>query len=67
MPNCAFSIYLAIMYITIDTASPANISESQTFIERGNRKANKLTDFSGALTYKMLMPKSKKGIEKSTT
>ena len=60
-------IYLAIPYITMETANPANIINNQTFRDRGSKKANKLTDFSGAFTKRMLMPRSRKGIEKSTT
>ena len=59
--------YLAMPYITTETANPANINKHQTFRDRGSKKANKLTDFSGAFTNRMLMPRSRKGIEKSTT
>lgn len=54
-------------YITIETANPAKINNNQTFLDRGSRKANKLTDFSGAFTNRILIPRSRKGIEKSTT
>ena len=65
---CRFDrIYLAIPYITMETANPENINKPQTFRDRGSKKANKLTDFSGAFTNRMLMPRSRKGIEKSTT
>ena len=63
---CKF-IYLAIPYMTTDTANPANIISNQTPRDKGSKNANKLTDFSGALTKRILTPSSRKGIEKSTT
>lgn len=59
--------YLAIPYMTTETAKPANIISNHTFLDNGRRNAKRLTDFSGALTNRMLIPRSRKGIEKSTT
>lgn len=79
------------MYMQSDTMNPENIISSQTVVDSGERKDNRLTDFSGDLTYSKLMPrkilpwtlkrnllsiqlvrarhlpKSRKGIVKSTT
>ena len=50
-----------------DTANPpANIS-NQTPVDRGARNEKKSIDFSGEATYKIEIPRSKNGIEKSTT
>lgn len=45
--------------MTTETANPAKIINNQTFADNGDKNENKLTDFSGALTYKKLIPKKK--------
>ena len=53
--------------MTTETENPAKIINNQTFRDNGSKNANRLTDFSGAFTNKMLIPRSRNGIEKSTT
>ena len=58
---------LEMMNIVTETATPPASISSQTPVDRGARKEKKSIDFSGDATYKIEMPRSKKGIEKSTT
>ena len=53
--------------MTTETENPAKIINNQTFRDNGSKNANRLTDFSGAFTNKILIPRSRNGIEKSTT
>ena len=62
-----WNTYLAIPYMTTETENPAKIINNQTFRDSGSKNANRLTDFSGAFTNKILIPRSRNGIEKSTT
>ena len=48
--------------MTKDTAMPARIIRSQTYAESGDKNANKLTAFSGALTKSTLIPTNTKRI-----
>ena len=58
---------LEMMNIATETATPPASISSQTPVERGARKEKKSIDFSGDATYRIEIPRSKKGIEKSTT
>ena len=52
----SFENYLAIKYITTDTPTPDRTMRIQTFVDNGDRNANRLTDFLGDFTYKILIP-----------
>ena len=58
---------LEMMKMETETATPPANMSSQTPVESGARKEKKSIDFSGEATYRMEMPRSRKGMEKSTT